>query len=94
MKVRIFQKLEKGNKKSPGIPEQEEGGWGGGGAVFFVNVSFFSKSPRSSALFERSNQKLHTKINILFTLLLIIFYQVGNIKSATYLTVLRMPWVE
>ena len=34
------------------------------------------------------------KINILFTLLLIRFYQVENIKSITYLTVSRMPWVE
>ena len=34
------------------------------------------------------------EINILFTLLLIRFYQVENIKSITYLTVSRMPWVE
>ena len=34
------------------------------------------------------------KINILFTLLLIRFYQVENIKSITYLTVSRIPWVE
>ena len=35
------------------------------------------------------------KINILFTLLLIRFYEVENIQSIiTYLTVSRMPWVE
>ena len=34
------------------------------------------------------------KINMLFTLLLIRFYQVENIKSITYLTASRMPWVE
>ena len=34
------------------------------------------------------------KINNLSTLLLIRFYPAGNIKSITYLTVSRMPWVE
>ena len=34
------------------------------------------------------------KSNILFTLLLIRFYQVENIKSITYLTASRMSWVE
>ena len=34
------------------------------------------------------------KTNILFTLLLIRFYQVENIKSITYLTASRMSWVE
>ena len=32
--------------------------------------------------------------DILFTLLLIRFYQVESIKSITYLTVSKMPWVE
>ena len=34
------------------------------------------------------------KINILFILLLIKFYQVENIKSITYLAVSRIPWDE
>ena len=34
------------------------------------------------------------KINILFILLLIRFYQVENIKSITYLTVSQMFWAE
>ena len=37
---------------------------------------------------------MYMKINILFTLLLIRFYQVENIKSIIYLTVSRMRWDE
>ena len=43
---------------------------------------------------KEATKNVHMTINILFTLLLIIFYQVENIKSITYLTVSRMPWVE
>ena len=90
MKARIFQKLEEGNKESkPSPPEQE-----GGGQCFLSMCPLFQRALEVVPFLKEATKNVHMTINILFTLLLIIFYQVENIKSITYLTVSRMPWVE
>ena len=66
------------------------GGAGGSSA----SQSFLSMYPFFEEPYLKEVIKNYMKINILFTLLLIRFYQVENIKSITYLTVSRMLWVE
>ena len=62
---------------------------------FLSMCSFFRRALEVPFLKEVTKNVHENKYaNILFTLLLITFYQVENIKSIIYLTVSRMPWVE
>ena len=62
---------------------------------FLSMCPFFRRALEVPFLKEVNKQtKIFMKIDILFTLSLIGFYPVENIKSITYLTVSRMPWVE
>ena len=62
----------------------------------FCQCALFFRRALEVPFLKEVTKNVHENeyVNILFTLLLITFYQVENIKSIIYLTVSRMPWVE